>query len=163
MILKVLFPIFFRDLGFIADLALLAEIVISIFLLQALPLVTMSVGGIIGAAFGFGIMSMCTLLYLSKIKSEFYYLKRIPLSAKTGFKKSWLKILDICVIAFLSGISLALWHIPYITTFGINLAIGAFVALFGNVVILKDFITWHVNINTKDYRRLKFTKGEDNE
>ena len=159
----ILFPVFFGDLGFVADLSILTGAVASIFLLQALPIVTMSVSGIIGAIFGLAIMGICHAIYLFKMKSEFYYLKRIPLSAKTAFKKSWLKILDICVITFIGGLSLALWNIPFVSTFGVGLAVLAFISLFNSVVILKDFVTWYININSKNYKRLKFKKGDSNE
>lgn len=159
----VLFPVYFKELGLVADLSLLVGGVITIFLLQALPITTVSSAGILGVISGFAIMSVCHLLYLKKMKSEFYYLKRLQLSAKTGFKKSWLKILDICVISFISGFVVSLWNIPFVSTFGICLATGAFVALFESVVIFKDFVTWYVSINNKNYKKVNFTKGEENE
>ena len=108
-------------------------------------------------------MILCHVIYLNKIKSEFKYLNKLQLSVKTGFKKSWLINLDICTLVFLGSISLVFWNIPYISTFAIGLAIGAFVALFNTIVLLKDFVTWYVYINPKDYKKVKFTKGENNE
>jgi len=159
----VVLPILFGDLGFVADLSIAFGAVASIFLLQALPIVTMSLTGILGAIFGLGIMGVCHFLYLNKMKSEFYYLKRLPLSAKTAFKKSWLKILDICLIPIISGISLGFWNIPFVSSFGIAIAVVAFVSLFNSVVILKDFVTWYITINNKNYKRVKFTKEAGNE
>lgn len=159
----VLFPVFFGELGLVADLSILIGAVVSIFLLQSLPMVTMSIAGIVGAIFGFGIMGICHAMYLQKMKNEFYYLKRLPLSAKTAFKKSWLKILDICSITFIGGVVLGIWNIPFVSTFGIGLAVLAFVTLFMSVVVFKDFITWYININSKNYKKVKFTKGEENE
>ena len=159
----VVLPVLFGDLGFVANLSILIGMVVSIFLMQALPLTTMSIAGVLGAMMGLGLMTVSHMLYLNKIKTEFYYLKRLQLAVKTGFKKSWLKILDINVIAFIGGLVLGLWNIPYVSTFGISLAIVAFVGLFNTIVMFKDFITWYVYINSKDYKRLKFTKGEGNE
>lgn len=159
----VLLPVLFGDLGFVADLSVLIGCVIAVFLFQALPLTTMSIAGILGAMFGLILMAFCHVLYLNKMKSEFKVLKRLQLSAKTAFKKSWLKILDLSVITFIFGLVLAFWQVPYITTFGIALATLSFVSLFNIVIIFKDFVAWYVTINSKDYKRVKFTKGEDNE
>ena len=99
----------------------------------------------------------------NKVKSEFAVLNRLQLSVKTGFKKSWLTNLDICVITFIGALSLAFWNIPFVSTFGISLAVGSFFALFNTVVIFKDFVTWYVWINPKDYKKVKFTKEARNE
>jgi len=159
----ILFPIIFGDFGFLADMSVIISVVFGIFLLQALPFTTSSVASIFGMALGLVLVVVCHTIYLSKIKSEFKYLGKLKLSVKTGFKKSWLKNLDICVIAFLASLSLVFWNIPYLSTFAISLSIMAFVSLFTTVVVLKDFVTWYININPKNYKRVKFTKGEINE
>lgn len=159
----VVLPIMFGDFGLVADMSILFGGIFNIFLLQALPLTTGSIATIFGSLVGMGILVLCHVIYLNKIKSEFKYLNKLQLSAKTGFKKSWLTNLDICTIVFLGALSLVFWNIPYVSTFAIGLAIGAFVALFNTVVLLKDFVTWYVYINTKNYKRVKFTKGENNE
>ena len=159
----VILPIIYGELGLVADLSVLIGGVLNIFALQALPFTTSSIAGAVGSIFGMAILVLCHVLYLNKMKSEFYSLKRLQLSAKTGFKKSWLKNLDICAISFIGGVALGLWNIPFISTFGISLAIGAFIALFNTVILFKDFITWYVWINNKNYKRVRFTKEEGNE
>ena len=159
----VILPVIFGDLGFVADLSIVIGGVLNIFALQALPFTTSSIAGVVGTIVGMGILVLCHVLYLNKMKSEFYSLKRLQLSAKTGFKKSWLKNLDICSIAVIGGVILGLWNIPFVSTFGISLAIGAFIALFTSIVLFKDFVTWYVWINNKNYKRVKFTKEESNE
>ena len=156
-------PILFGDLGIVADLSILFGGVFMIFLLQALPFTTGSIATIFGALLGMGVMIVCHIIYLNKIKSEFYYLHKMQLAARTGFKKSWLTNLDICVMTFIGALSLAFWNIPFVSTFAIGLATAVFVALFNTIVLLKDFVTWYVTINTKNYKRVKFTKGENNE
>lgn len=156
-------PFIYGDLGIVADISILFGVAFNIFVLQALPFTTSSIAGVIGSFVGMAILVLCHIIYLNKVKSEFYSLKKLQLSARTGFKKSWLKNLDICAITFLASVTLALWGIPYVSTFGVSLAIGAFVALFNTVVMFKDFVTWYVCINTKNYKRVKFTKGEGNE
>ena len=159
----VVLPIMFGDFGLVADMSILFGVVFNIFLLQALPLTTGSIATMFGSMLGIGIMILCHIIYLNKIKSEFKYLNKLQLSVKTGFKKSWLLNLDICTIVFLGALSLVFWNIPFVSTFAIGLAIGAFVALFNTIVLLKDFVTWYVYINTKNYKRVKFTKGGNNE
>ncbi len=159
----ILLPIFFGDLGFVANLSILIGVALNIFILQALPFTTMSIAGIIGSMVGMALLVICHVIYLNKMKSEFATLKKLQLSARTGFKKSWLLILDTTAIAFLGAVALGLWNISFVSTFGIGLAVGAFVALFNSVVLFKDFITWYVCINNKNYKRVKFTKEEGNE
>ena len=163
MLAMIVLPILFGDLGFVADLSVLFGGVFIVFLLQALPFTTGSIATIFGSLLGMGIMIVCHIIYLNKIKSEFYYLHKMQLSARTGFKKSWLTNLDICVMAFVGALSLTFWNIPFVSTFAIGLAVAVFVALFNTIVLLKDFVTWYVTINTKNYKRVKFTKGENNE
>ncbi|MBQ9786281.1 MAG: hypothetical protein IJW25_02320 [Clostridia bacterium] len=159
----VLFPVFYGRFGIIADLSVLFGVVFNIFALQALPFTTSSIAGLIGSAFGMAVLVVCHVIYLNKMKSEFKALKKLQLSAKTGFKKSWLKNLDICALTFLSGVSLGLFNIPFVSTFGISLAIGSFIALFNTIVMFKDFVTWYVYINPKNFKAVKFTKEEGNE
>lgn len=162
-LVMIVLPFVYGDLGFVADISILLGAVFNIFILQALPLTTSSIAGVVGSFVGLGVLVLCHIIYLNKMKSEFTALKKLQLSARTGFKKSWLKNLDICALVFMASASLGFWNIPYVSTFGISLAVGAFVALFNTVVIFKDFITWYVSINTKNYKRVKFTKGEGNE
>ena len=157
------FPLLFGELGLVANLSVLIGVVFNIFALQALPFTTTSIAGIFGSMVGMGILLLCHFRYLSKMKSEFALLKKMQLSARTGFKKSWLKNLDICSMSFIGGVALALWNIPFVSTFGVSLAIGSFVAVFTSIVLFKDFVTWYVWINPKNYKRVKFTKGEGNE
>lgn len=163
VLVLIILPFIYGDLGFVADISILFGMVFNIFILQALPLTTSSIAGVVGSFVGMGILVLCHIMYLNKMKAEFYALKKLQLSARTGFKKSWLKILDVCVLAFIGSACLGFWNIPYVSTFGISLAVGAFVALFNTVVLFKDFITWYVCINTKKYKRVKFIKGESNE
>ncbi|MBE7074495.1 MAG: hypothetical protein E7376_00725 [Clostridiales bacterium] len=163
LISLIVLPILFGDLGFVANLSVLFGAVFTIFILQALPLTTGSVATIFGALLGLAIQVICHIIYLNKIKSEFTALNRMQLAAKTGFKKSWLINLDICVMSFIGSLSLIFWNIPFVSTFAIGLAVGSFVALFTTMLMLKDFVTWYVTINPKNYKRVKFTKGEINE
>lgn len=158
-----LLPVIFGHLGLVADLAILVAIPLNIFFLQALPLTTGSLTTIFGTMLGLGLSIVCHVLYLNKMKSEFKSLNKLQLSARTGFKKSWPVILDLTAVSFIGSVILALWNLPFVSTFAIGLAIGSFVALLCNVVVLKDFITWYVNINKKDYKKVKFTKGENND
>ena len=163
LIAMILLPFLFGELGLVADMSIMFGGVFSIFLLQALPFTTGSIATIFGALLGMGILTICHVIYLNKIKSEFYYLNKMQLAARTGFKKSWLIVLDICAMVFLGAVSLTFWNIPYVSTFAIGLAVTSFVALFNTIVLLKDFITWYVTINTKNYKKVKFVKGENNE
>ncbi|MBE7082237.1 MAG: hypothetical protein E7378_00965 [Clostridiales bacterium] len=161
--LLVIFPVMYGPLGLAADLSILVGVVANIFFLQALPFTTGSIATVFGSLLGIGIMAVCHFIYLNKVKSEFKYLHRLQLSAKTAFKKSWLAILDICAVAFFGALAFAFWNIPYISTFAIGLAIGSFIAMFNSIVLLKAYTKWYFFINTADYRKLKFVKGENNE
>lgn len=163
LITLVVLPVLYGQLGLVADLSVLFGAVFNIFLLQALPLTTGSIATIFGSLLGMGLLVLCHVIYLNRIKSEFKYLNKLQLSVKTGFKKSWLINLDLCAVVFLGAISMVFWKIPFVSTFAIGLSVGAFVALFNTIILMKDFVTWYVYINPKDYKKVKFTKGENNE
>lgn len=163
LVALVLLPVFFGEFGFVADLSILCGGVFNILLLQALPFTTGSIATIFGSLIGMGVLVLTHVIYLNKIKSEFLYLHKLQLAARTGFKKSWLVNLDICTMIFLGAVSLTFWNIPYVSTFAIGLAVSVFVALFNVIVIFKDFVTWYVTLNNKNYKKVKFTKGENHE
>ena len=163
LLLLILFPVFFKQLGLVADLSVVLGVVFAIFFLEALPVVAMSIAGAVGCIFGLGLLGAVHAMYLNKMKKEFMYLHRLPLSAKTAYKKYWLKVLDICSITFIGGLVLAVWNIPFVSTLGVCLAVFSFVSVFEGLVIFKDFVTWYVTINNKDYKKVNFKKGDINE
>lgn len=156
-------PLIYGRFGILACLSILFAFVLNIFFLQALPFTTTSTGTVLGMWLGMALLIVCHILFLNKIKSEFKVLHKVPLAVKTGYKKSWLNILDLCVLTIIGALTLSLWKIPFVSTFAIGLSISSIIALFNSIYLFKEFITWYINIDYKNYKKLKLTKGEKNE
>lgn len=153
-----LFIVKYRDLGLMMGLSSLLFIVFSLFFMQAIPGVYVSVAGIYGLILSFCLMQALQYLLAKNIKTEFAYVKRLPLAFRSGYKKSVFEILDICVITFVFAIIMVFVGGATIMSFGSLLAIGSAIALFTNIVVTKGFLDWYTSINSTKPNRLNFKK-----
>lgn len=148
----------YRDLGLLATFTNVINVIIYLFLLQALPIVNMTLGTIIGSVLGFIFATMSQIIVLEKIRNEYKLGRRIPLAVKLGFKNSFFTILDLsCIVAL---ISLSLYFIGYnlLSAVAIPLFIGALLSLFSTFVITRSFAKWYLPLNSTKPEHLGLKK-----
>ena len=163
VIISLFMIIRYRDLGLLSVFTSLINIVLYLFFLQALPIVTLTLSGIIGCAFGFVATILCHIIIFENIKKEYKLGRKIPLAFKLGFKNSLLKVVDISAV--LTIMALVLYFIGYqiIKSFAIGLFLGGILSIFSSLVVTKSFTKWYLPLNSTNAKHLNLKREKANE
>lgn len=132
VIVMVLMGVFFKGIGLAMDIALLAQVDLQIFLLWAIPNVTVSIGSVIGFVLAFLLSSSVMALCAYKIKKGFAEGKTVKAAVKNAYGKSLLTALDVHVVT--GGLALAL-------VFGAVKAVKGFAVTFGLGVVVSMLVS----------------------
>jgi SecD/SecF fusion protein len=127
---------FYRVLGALAALALLAYGVISYAVLLALG-ATLTLPGIAGFVLAIGMAIDANVLVFERSKEEFSAGKRLRAAALAGFKKAWSAIVDSNATTLLAAIILFYLASGAVRGFGITLTIGVLVSMFTALVVTR--------------------------
>ncbi len=152
-------------LGVLADLAYVFYAVIYIFLLQAIPLVNLSIAGIIGTLISYIILIDATVMVFERIRKEYYSGKKIPNSVMSGFKKTIRPTLETHIITLVLCFATYFVGVKAFSDLSVSLFIGLFVSYFTVFVVLRGFAKLFLTIDSthpKTYN-LKKREGKKNE
>ena len=158
MLVVVLMILRYRDLGLIFMLTSLLNLVLYLFLLQALPIVTLSICGIAGIVFGFALTVFCHVVIFQKIRREYSLGRKIPLAFKLGFKNSLFNIIDICAVTFIASIAMYFAGFAVMKSFAVALAIGSVLSLVSSLVFTRMFTKWYLPLNSTKASHLALKK-----
>ncbi len=159
VLLSIIMVIRYRDLGLISILTGLVNIVLYLFLLQALPIVTLSLSGIIGAVMGYCLTVLCHIVLFEKMKKEYSMGRKISLSFKLAYKGSLFTILDIMAIALIGSLALYFVGFDLLKSFAIGIFIGGLLSIFSVYCVTRLFTKWYLPLNSTKETHLAF-KGE---
>jgi len=148
----------YRDLGLIFMLTSLINLVLYLFLLQALPIVTLSILGLAGCVFGYGLTVLCHVIIFQKIRKEYALGRKIPLAFKLGFKNSLFNVIDICAVALISALAMYFAGFEVVKSFAISLAIGSLLSVLSSLVFTKIFTKWYLPLNSTKASHLALKK-----
>ena len=132
----------YRTFGLMADIALMFYVILVLFLLQAIPLVQLTLPGIAGIILSLGMAVDANIIIFERIKDEYKHGKRIPASVKGGFKRATAAILDSNITTLMVCVVLYLLGTGAIKGFAITLFIGIIVSMFTAIFVTK----WLINI-----------------
>jgi SecD/SecF fusion protein len=127
---------YYRVLGALAALALLAYGVISYAVLLALG-ATLTLPGIAGFVLAIGMAVDANVLVFERSKEEFSAGKRLRAAALEGFRKAWSAIVDSNATTLLAAIILFYFAAGAVRGFGITLTIGVLVSMFTALVVTR--------------------------
>jgi SecD/SecF fusion protein len=127
---------YYRVLGVLAALALLAYGVISYAVLLALG-ATLTLPGIAGFVLAIGMAVDANVLVFERSKEEFSAGKRLRAAALEGFKKARSAIADSNATTLLAAIILFYFAAGAVRGFGITLTIGVLVSMFTALVVTR--------------------------
>ncbi|MEG1751577.1 MAG: hypothetical protein RR140_01620 [Clostridia bacterium] len=153
----------YGDFGLLGSFSLFIWVILTIFFLQAVPVVQLTASGLAGILLSFAITAFINIFIFEKIRKEYEYGKKLPLACKAGFKNA------IPTIADFGGISLIASLIFWIATtggaksFGVSLFIGTAVMLFTTLIITRWFIKLYLPLNSTNAGKLKFKKEASDE
>jgi SecD/SecF fusion protein len=127
---------YYRVLGVLAALALLAYGVLSYAVLLALG-ATLTLPGIAGFVLAIGMAVDANVLVFERSKEEFAAGKRLRAAALEGFKKAWSAIADSNATTLLAALILFYFAAGAVRGFGITLTIGVLASMFTALVVTR--------------------------
>ncbi|MFO7570964.1 MAG: protein translocase subunit SecD [Smithellaceae bacterium] len=145
----IVFMIFYYRLsGAVADLALIINIFLIMGIMAALR-GTLTLPGIAGILLTIGVAVDANILIFERIREELRTGKTIRLGIDTGFKKSFITILDTHITGIVSAVFLIIFGTGPIKGFAVTLIIGLLASLFTAVFVTRlmiDYFTWNFNV-----------------
>jgi preprotein translocase subunit SecD len=140
--------IYYRLSGFVADLALIINIVLVLGILVAFK-ATLTLPGIAGMLLTVGMAVDANVLIFERVREELRSGKTIRLSLETGYKRAFLTIIDTHITGIVSAIFLIIFATGPIKGFAVTTIIGLLASLFTAVFVTRiifDYFTWNFNI-----------------
>jgi preprotein translocase subunit SecD len=140
--------IYYRLSGFVADLALIINIVLVLGILAAFK-ATLTLPGIAGVLLTVGMAVDANVLIFERVREELRSGKTIRLSLDTGYKRAFLTIIDTHITGIVSAIFLIIFATGPIKGFAVTTIIGLLASLFTAVFVTRiifDYFTWNYNI-----------------
>lgn len=148
----------YGDFGWLASFALIIYTILMIFFLQAIPGVQLTLPGLAGIILSIGMAVDGTVIIYERIREEYKAGKRIPLSAKIGFKKAFWPIFDSNITTVFTTIVLYILGTASIQGFAITLLIGILLSMFMNLVLIRGFVKWYLPFNSVNAKKLHLPK-----
>lgn len=148
----------YGDFGLLASFALVMYVVLTLFFLQAISFVQLTLPGLAGIILSIGMAVDGTVIIFERFREEYRSGKKIPLSAKVGFKRAFWPIFDSNITTILTAVVLYILGTASIQGFAITLLIGIVLSMFMNLVILRFLVKWYLPLNSVKYKKLHLPK-----
>ncbi len=149
---------FYKTAGYIADLALLANIFLIFGVLASLHAV-LTLPGIAGIVLTIGMSVDANVLIYERIKEELAVGKGLKLAVQDGYKNAYSAIIDSNLTTLITGIILFIFGHGPIKGFATTLIIGILTSLFSAIFITRLVFTSRLAKNKKTEFYTKFTKN----
>lgn len=121
--------LFYRLPGFIADISLMAYVIMLLFLLKMLD-ATLTLPGVAGIILSIGMAVDANVLIFEHFKEEFRLGKSLRLSMEAGYKRAFLTIFDSHMTTILASMVLFMLGTGTVRGFAITLGVGTVLSLF---------------------------------
>ncbi|TCS80417.1 protein translocase subunit SecD [Pectinatus cerevisiiphilus] len=145
--------VFYRVSGLIADISLMAYVLILLFALKMLD-ATLTLPGIAGIILSVGMAVDANVLIFEHFKEEMRLGKTIRASMDSGFRRAFVTILDSHLTTILASIVLFFFGTGPIKGFAITLGLGAILSLFTATTMTQYLLKWLIASNIIHDHRL---------
>ena len=159
--LSLFFILKFKEMGWIMSLALFIYAVLNIIILSVIPSFVMSFGTLAVSLVGVLLVGFAIYLVVEKCQKEFYNGKKLPVSFKSGYKKSIITIVDVYAVTALLGLISLIVAKGTLYCAGLGLLIGSLLGLGTSLLLLRGFMIMYLHINPSKGNKINFTKGEN--
>lgn len=150
-ILVILYMImYYNRAGFIADFALLLNVLLIISIVAAFK-GTLTLPGIAGIILTIGMAVDANILIFERIREELYKGRSLRSAVDEGFSKALSAILDSNITTFITGLILYFLGTGPIQGFALTLMIGIFGTLFTGIVISRAMIEVSLSKGAKSF------------
>ena len=158
-VLVLLYMLFFYNkAGFVADLALVANIFFLFGVLASLQAV-LTLPGIAGIVLTLGMAVDANVIIFERIKEEVRAGKGMRLAISDGYKNAYSAIIDGNVTTLLTGIVLFVFGSGPVQGFATTLIIGIITSLFSAIFISRLTFSWLLDKNKKINFSMKVTEN----
>ena len=130
MVVVVFMIIYYRKLGIIADIALIANIVLLVGLMSLLPGATLTMPGIAGIVLAVGMSVDANVLIFERIKEEIRNGRPIQQAINEGYNGAFSSIFDANLTTILTAVALYAVGTGPIKGFAITLSLGIAISMF---------------------------------
>jgi preprotein translocase subunit SecD len=130
---------YYRWLGVIASLSLIAYSVINVMVFKLLP-VTMSLAGIAGFIISIGAAVDTNILTFERLKEELRLGKALPVAIKESFRRSWTSIRDSHIAGIITSLIIFSFGSGGVRGFALVLLIGTLLSLFSAITITRNWM-----------------------
>ncbi len=167
LLIMVFMCAFYRMMGMVACITMLAYMGLMFLFLATLPWVQLSLPGIAGIILSIGMMVDGNVIIYERIKDEFRNGKSLLAAYHAGFKKATAAILDSNITTIFAALMLLIFGSGTISGFGLTLLIGLILSIFSSLVLTRGLLKWTINIwgqNPKLYalkRRAGFNEADE--
>ena len=142
----------FKKLGLVGSFILLIGSLLQIIVLQALPtnVFVMTIPAFYASLLSMVLGALTIYLIFAKMHNEYKSGKILFASVKFGYRKAWLKILDVYVILFATALIALFVTSYYASQFAMALMVGLAVYAITVLILTKFFTVWFSNISYKN-------------
>lgn len=159
-IVMVIMYLRYGHFGLLANLSLVIYIILTIFFLQAIPFVQLTLPGIAGIILSIGMAVDGNIIIFERIKDEYASGKKIPLAVKNGFKKAFWPIFDSNITTIFASIILYILGTASIKGFALTLLIGVVLSMFSTLVVTRFLAKWYLPLNSTNAKRLRLKRSK---
>ena len=154
--------LFYRLSGLIADLSLMAYVILLLFLLKMLD-ATLTLPGVAGIILSIGMAVDANVLIFEHFKEEFRLGKTLRLSMEAGFKRAFTTIFDSNITTIIAALVLFFFGTGTIKGFAITLGLGVVLSMLTAITLtqymLKLLIASNICKNPSVYGATGLTGG----
>lgn len=161
ILIMVFMCLIYRGYGILSSLALLIYSVLMITLLALLPWIQLTLPGIAGILLSIGMAVDGNVIIFERIKAEYRNGKSVRASAYAGRRKALSAILDGNITTVIASIVLLIFGTGSVQSFALTLLVGIVLALFINLVVIRFFIDWILNITHDNPAFFNLKRGKD--
>ena len=157
----IFFVIRYRELGLMACVSISLFVGLTLFFLQAIPIVETLLSAVIGVILSLILIFASHIIVFEKIRKEYALGKKIPASVKFGFKKSYISVVDFSVIVFVIGLLGYFVGVGQFQIFAMTLIVGSILSVLISLLVTKVLIDCYVVFNKTNAKRLNFVREEE--
>ena len=133
----------YRFSGFVATMAMLIYVMITLFALGPHVLnATMTLPGIAGIILSMGVAVDANILIFERFKEEIHWGKSLRVSMENGFKRAFTTILDANTSVMITSAILIIMGSGPVKGFAITLALGVLISMFTAITMSRLLLRW---------------------
>ena len=137
----------YKMMGLMASFALCFYVILTLFFLQAIPYVQLTLEGIAGIVLSIGMAVDANIIIFERIKEEYATGKRLSSSIRIGFRRGLPAILDSNITTFITCIILMIFSTGSIQSFALILFLGVALSMFTALVVTRGLLNLYYPLN----------------